>query len=150
VLVSGTSTSTSASHLVDSGAGFIAAGVRVGDTVKNTTDTTYALVTVINSATDLTLDTDIFVSGEAYQVIPYKDFTLTRQVTRIDIFTYKGNVDYQLSRDQVKAIGAKIPLFEDSFYSLDFFTQVVRATAMTFTSATPTRSSLFGWFREVD
>ncbi|GAH76345.1 unnamed protein product, partial [marine sediment metagenome] len=44
--------------------------------------------------------------------------------------------------------GAKIELFEDSFYSLDFFTLKVKATAVTFTTATPTRSKVMGWFRE--
>jgi len=78
------------------------------------------------------------------------EFTFSRQVSRIDIFTYNGKVDYELTRDLVKAYGAKIPLFEDSFYSLDFYTQKVRATCVTFAGATPTRSTIFGWFREVD
>ena len=144
-----TTDSTTANHLKDASENFVTQGVLVGDTVKNETDTTYALVTAVASG-DLTLDADIMVSGENYIIIPYKLFTLTKQVTRVDIFTYKGNVDYQLSRDLVKAVGARIPLFEDSFYSLDFFTQVVKATCMTFTTATPTRSTIFGWFREVD
>jgi len=79
-----------------------------------------------------------------------KEFTFSRQVERIDLFTYEGKVDYQLSRDLVKPYGSKIPLFEDSFYSLDFYTQRVKATCVTFDALKPTRSSLFGWFREVD
>ncbi|GAI26978.1 unnamed protein product [marine sediment metagenome] len=69
-------------------------------------------------------------------------------IDRIDIFTYDGKVNYQLTRDAVKPYGAKIELFEDSFYSLDFFTLKVKATAVTFTEATPTRSKVMGWFRE--
>lgn len=76
-----------------------------------------------------------------------KEFTFSRQVERIDLFTYNGKVDYELSRDLVKAYGAKIPLFEDSFYSLDFYTQRVRGTCISFAPATPTRTTLFGWFR---
>ncbi len=58
--------------------------------------------------------------------------TFSQQVTRIDIFTYNGQVDYQLTRDLVKAYGSKINLFEDSFYSLDFFTRKIKATCKTY------------------
>jgi hypothetical protein len=37
-------------------------------------------------------------------------------------------VDYQITRDLVKDYGAKIQLFEDSFYSLDFYTRRVKGT----------------------
>jgi hypothetical protein len=75
------------------------------------------------------------------------EFSFSRQVERIDIFTYNGKVDYQLTRDNVQPYGDKIPLFEDSFYSLDFYTLKVKATSVTYTAATPTRSSIFGWYR---
>ncbi|MBA7666582.1 hypothetical protein ES703_74663 [subsurface metagenome] len=61
------------------------------------------------------------------------EFTLTQQVERIDIFTYSDRVEYQLTRDLVKAFGDKIELFEDSFYSLDFYTRRVKATCVSFT-----------------
>jgi len=64
--LSGTATATSAGKLVDSGADFSEAAI--GDLVRNTTDGTTALVTALTSATQLTLDTDIFTSGEGYQV----------------------------------------------------------------------------------
>ena len=60
------------------------------------------------------------------------DFTFSQQVERIDIFTYDGKCDYQLTRDLVKAYGHKIELFSDSFYSLDFYTHRVRCTCKTF------------------
>ena len=138
---------TTAYHLIDSSENFVTDLIKTGYRVKNVTDTTYALVTAVADG-DLTLDADIFVSGEVYEIIPYHEFTFAQQVTRIDIFTYDGVVDYQLTRDAVKAYGSKIELFEDSFYSLDFFTLKVKATAKTFTAATPTRSKLMGWFRE--
>jgi hypothetical protein len=61
-----------------------------------------------------------------------KEFTFSQQVERIDIFTYDGKCDYQLTRDLVKAYGDKIELFSDSFYSLDFYTHRVRCTCKSF------------------
>lgn len=142
-----TTDATVASHLKDASENFVTQGILVGARVKNTTDGTYANVTVVASG-DLTLDADIMVSGETYVIIPQKIYTLNQQVNRIDIFTYDGKVDYQLTRDNVKPYGSKIELFEDSFYSLDFDTLKVKATCVTFTDATPTRSKLIGWFRE--
>jgi len=75
----GTATSTTSDKLVDTVGAFttrktpsahpIAATIQIGDTVVNTTDNTTALVTAIDSATVLALDTDIMVSGEAYEVL---------------------------------------------------------------------------------
>lgn len=65
----GTADGTSANKLVDSTATFALDGVLVGAIVRNTTDNTYASVTAIDSETQLTLDTDIFVSGEDYIII---------------------------------------------------------------------------------
>ncbi len=146
-ITSTTDGATTPDHLIDSTKDFIVLLVKIGDTVKNTTDTTYALVDEVYQHT-LKLSSDIMATGENYQLIPSHEFTFSQQVTRIDIFTYDGKVDYQLTRDAVKSYGHKIELFEDSFYSLDFFTFKVKATAVTFTAATPTRSKLMGWFRE--
>lgn len=142
-----TTDGTTANHLIDSGETFIADGIQIGYTIKNETDTTYALVTAVADG-DLTLDADIMVSGETYIIIPYKEFTFAQQVNRVDLFTYQGDVDYQLTRDAVKAYGDKIELFTDSFYSLDFFTFKVKATCLSFADSTPTKSKVVGWFRE--
>jgi len=61
------------------------------------------------------------------------EFTLTQQVERIDIFTYSDRVQYQLTRDLVRAYGDPIELFEDSFYSIDFYTHKIKATCVSFT-----------------
>lgn len=74
-------------------------------------------------------------------------FTFSRQMERVDIFTYNGLVDYQLTRDAVQPLGALIPLFADSFYSLDFNTLIVKGTCVSFAALTPTRSTIFGWYR---
>lgn len=148
VLFSSTTTdATTPDHLIDSTKDFIVLGVKKGDTVKNITDPGYAFVEAV-AQHDLTISPDIMATAEDYDIIPCHEFTFKQQVTRIDIFTYDGKVDYQLTRDNVKSYGAKIELFEDSFYSLDFFTLKVKATAVTFTALTPTRSKVMGWFRE--
>jgi hypothetical protein len=141
-----TTTGTTTGHLIDSGEAFPTEGIKAGDTVFNTTDSTVAYVTAV-AVGDLTLDANIMASGESYKLYPCKDFTFSRQIERLDLFTYNGRVDYQLSRDAVQALGSKIPLFEDSFYSLDFYTLRVRGTVVSLGTAGATRSTLFGWTR---
>lgn len=60
------------------------------------------------------------------------EFQFTQQVERIDIFTYDGKCDYQLTRDLIKGYGDKIELFTDSFYSLDFYIRRVKVTCKSF------------------
>lgn len=66
--LTGSATGTSASKLVASAGNFIVNGVRIGDIVTNTTDSTSAIVLAVDSATQLTLNADIFISGEAYSI----------------------------------------------------------------------------------
>jgi hypothetical protein len=66
-LTTGTATSYGANQLNDSGGGLSAA--IVGSVVANTTDSSYAYVTVVDSDTQLTLSSDAFDTGnEAYRV----------------------------------------------------------------------------------
>ncbi len=67
-IVKGTTTATAGDDLVDTSENFTAQGVKVGDRIKNTTDTTYATVTAIESATVLSVSADIFTSGENYTI----------------------------------------------------------------------------------
>lgn len=62
----GTTTGTTASKLVDSGASF-AVATHLWRKVTNTTDATTAYVTAVDSATTLSLSSDIFTSGENYR-----------------------------------------------------------------------------------
>ena len=62
---SGTATGTTTNKLVDSTQNFIIT-VHIGDKVNNVTDSTTAIITAIDSNTQLTLDTDIMASGEVY------------------------------------------------------------------------------------
>lgn len=63
---SGTADATEANKLHDDDGGF--ADTDVGKRVKNTTDTTYAFVTAFVDSGELTLDADIFVNGENYDL----------------------------------------------------------------------------------
>jgi len=63
-----TATSTTANKLVDTSGGFTALEVAVNWTVWNKTDNTFALVTAVDSDTQLSLGSDIMVSGESYAV----------------------------------------------------------------------------------
>ena len=64
---SGTTDGTTASKLVQSGQNFITT-VDIGMIVYNTTDSTYANVTAIDSDTTLSLDSDIMATAEAYTI----------------------------------------------------------------------------------
>ena len=68
-IIKGNATSTSANHLVNTNGTFLTAPlVVVGQVVHNITANTYATVTVINSATNLTLSADIILTGNAYEI----------------------------------------------------------------------------------
>jgi len=62
----GTTTATSAGHLIDTTLSPFVAG-DVGRAVWNTTDNTYTTITVYNSASDVTVANNIFTSGEGYK-----------------------------------------------------------------------------------
>ena len=64
-----TTTSTTADKLVDTEGSFTTDYTAIGDTVHNTTDSTTALVTAIDSDSTLSLDSDIMTSGEDYEIL---------------------------------------------------------------------------------
>lgn len=66
--ITGTATSTSANKLVSSGETFSTKGVTIGRWVKNTTTGKYAMITAVDSETQLSLNYDIFASGNGYSV----------------------------------------------------------------------------------
>lgn len=65
--ITGNASGTTANKLVYATGGFTAA-VDVGDEVWNSTDNTFAIVTAVDSDTQLSLSADIFVSGETFRV----------------------------------------------------------------------------------
>jgi len=77
----GTATATTANKLVDSTQNFNTTA-QVGSYITNTTDSTTASVTAIDSDTILSLDTDIMTSGENYILFaqPYVVFELSELV----------------------------------------------------------------------
>jgi len=74
--ITGTADATTANKLEDSSATFITDGISIGMRVTNTTDSTYALVTAIDSETILSLDTNIMENLEGYSIakVVYIDF----------------------------------------------------------------------------
>jgi hypothetical protein len=71
VIVSSTATATTANKLVDTGANFSSVGtnplnIQVGDILYNTTASTAAMVTKVDSATQLSLNANIMTSTNAY------------------------------------------------------------------------------------
>jgi len=72
---SGTTDGTTTSKLVDSTQNFVTT-VAIGDLVHNTTDDTYAVVTAVDSNTTLSLDADIMVSGETYDIQTARNMTI--------------------------------------------------------------------------
>lgn len=62
----GAATDTDVNKLIDSTATFITGNITEGDVIYNTTDSTSATVVSVDSETELTLDADVFVSGESW------------------------------------------------------------------------------------
>lgn len=105
---SGSATSTSASKLVDSAASFTSD--MVGKTVYNSTDDTWARIGAVDSATQLSLDQDIMVSGESY-VIANAFATVQKAIDAIP-GSYNCNTTVRISNGtftDVPAIRGKVP-----------------------------------------
>jgi hypothetical protein len=109
--LTGTTTGTTASKLVDSGATFVTAGVAIGDTVSNTTDGTSGLIMAVDSETQLTVNADIFVSGEDYSIATV-DGTQTNFLLdfAFDFMTFRTiyELNFFLKEDQRVALSDKL------------------------------------------
>ena len=70
--ISSTTTSDATDKLIDSTQYFT--NRYLNATVSNTTDSTTATVTAIDSATQLTIDSNIMASGESYTIYPKKKY----------------------------------------------------------------------------
>jgi len=84
-------------HLIQAGQNFITT-VFVGMRVRNTTDSTWGYVTVINSDTDLTLNIDLVPDGKEAYII-YKAY-----VNRTIAFNDSGSNDYHLGISDTQAM----------------------------------------------
>jgi hypothetical protein len=67
-VASGTQTSATANKLTDTGATFDDGTITIGDIVYDTTDSSIATVTAIDSGTVLSLSADIFTATENYVI----------------------------------------------------------------------------------
>ena len=68
IIVKGTTTGDNVDDLIDSSEDFVVLGVKVGDRITNTTDTTYAVVTAIEDANTLSISADIMDNSENYTI----------------------------------------------------------------------------------
>ena len=101
-ILSGTATSASVGHLMDSGNPFAVAGVRVGDIALNTGSGAYSAVTAVTAA-DLTLtpgDDPFPLGTEAYEI--YRMISIAATVTG------DGNVIASQSYDAWRAMSATV------------------------------------------
>lgn len=96
VALQGTTTSTSAGKLVDSGASFTDRDV--GRKVTNTTDQTTTYVTARDSATTLSVANDIFTSGENYTIhAGFGQLVGSRSATyRGQVLMYRTNANAEI------------------------------------------------------
>ncbi len=90
----GTASATSANHLVDATLSPFVAG-DVGRMVRNTTDNTYATITVVNSTSDVTISADIMVNGEGYRAY-FSRFT----ATKAGYYLIAAQIDWASTADQ--------------------------------------------------
>ena len=124
---SGTTTSTSAGKLVQTGQDFQTT-VSVRDIVHNTTDDTYTVVTAVDSDTTLSLQNDIMTSGEAFVIydrtwgtggtmtdgqVPGYDCTITPNFSKTYIETLSAGAD-------ARTIAAQTPSAESLNYTMTF------------------------------
>lgn len=122
----GSATSTTSNKLVDSAASF-ETNVSVGDIVFNTTDSTSANVTAVDSDTQLSLDSDIMASGENYEI---------RRNDNSDYIAFDGysyfdeGANSELSRTllqsntdiyYLKGETLQVPVFSDDVTSVKFY-----------------------------
>jgi hypothetical protein len=101
----GTVTSASTGKLVDSGGGL--SSIPLGSVVKDTTDSTYAYVTAVDSDTILSISSDIFAGTENYSIFTNKVGTVN----------FDGST-YLLDGADTVAIDKGFDLSTDSNYPL--------------------------------
>ena len=93
-LETGTTTSTVENKLVDSGQNFTST-LAVGDVVKNTTDNTTTLVKTVDSDTQLSLQSNIFTTGEGYKIFrpPAHTINFDNEVDEYQLIDYNGTTN---------------------------------------------------------
>ena len=90
---SGTTTATTSDKLVDSGGAFEDFSVAAGMGIINTTDTTYCSVSAVDSQSTLSVDVDIFTSGEDYSIYQDGDLMTWDEVSAITVTFQVGEFD---------------------------------------------------------
>jgi hypothetical protein len=81
--VDSVTTATTSNKLTDSAGDFVNNGVAIGDIIHNTADDTWAIVTAVDSATALSIDTDIMADTEEYVIYSGQGYKVPHGVTEI-------------------------------------------------------------------
>ncbi len=118
VITSGTTDGTTANKLIDSTADFVTDNIQIEMTAKNITDSTQTKIIAIDDLNTLSLEDDIFISGEDYElgyVFPYgQDKSVTPFTTvRSDIELELTNIMNILHKPRMvirMPIGDSLPL----------------------------------------
>ena len=90
----GTTTSAATNKLIQSGQNFVTT-VNVGDIVLNITDNTSAVVTAVDSDTQLTISLDIMANSEAFVIIRPPAFTINfdNEIDEWNLIDYLGTTN---------------------------------------------------------
>ena len=122
IVAQGTTTNSAVNKLIDSTGSFTAA-VTIGDFVYNTSTvpTTTAVVTTINSATQITLDADIFLAttpfGEGYSIVHNSNITDQNQTPTqssiielpfINCYTFGNGVESYKIMDRLEGMSMNL------------------------------------------
>jgi len=89
----GVTTATTADKLVDTGGEFVLRNIAAEMGVINTTDTTYCSVSAVDSDTTLSVDVDIFTSGEGYEIYQDGDLMTWDEVSGVIVTFQIGEFD---------------------------------------------------------
>ncbi len=79
--IEGEATGTTSDKLVDTAQTFSTDGVRAGDWVHNTDDDTHAMITAVDSETQLSINGNIMASGEEYVIERWWDMPTSGEIT---------------------------------------------------------------------
>jgi len=110
--VSGTTTSTIANKLVDSGKTFTTS-VEVGDVVNNITDNTTATILAIDNDTTISLNANIMTTGEGYDIgniSPYSSVTSPQAYATDILWGYSADGEFNSDTDVTPNTGDYDPV----------------------------------------
>lgn len=123
----GQTDSTVVGKLVDSTAAFLPSSVRIGQVVTNEATGATAIITAVDSATMLTLSTDIFTTGQIYSILVANetdflldncfDWLMYRAIWELNFFL-KEDERVQLDRDLINESWEAVKSWNENLINL--------------------------------